>query len=103
MRLFWICLFSIAILYGPSSGHADPRAERGAALANACAACHGPEGRSQGAIPSLDGLTSDEFIAALKAFRAATRTGTIMNRIARGLDDTDIAAVAAYFVALPKR
>lgn len=82
---------------------AAPAAERGRALANACAACHGPDGRSQGAIPSIDGLAAEDFIAVLKAFRADTRQGTVMRLIAKGLDDADMAALAEYFATRPKR
>jgi cytochrome subunit of sulfide dehydrogenase len=76
---------------------AEPTASRGSALANACAACHGPDGRSQGAIPSIDHLSAEDFTAALKAFRGDARQGTVMNRIAKGLDDAEIHATAAYF------
>jgi cytochrome c553 len=69
----------------------------GLILVNACAACHGPDGRSQGAIPSIDNLSAEDFIVALKAFRADTRKGTVMNRIGKGVDDAEIAAMAAYF------
>jgi cytochrome c553 len=78
---------------------ADQVISRGLALANACAACHGPDGRSQGTIPSISHLPADEFSTALRAFRADARKGTVMNRIAKGLDDTDIGAMAAYFAA----
>jgi sulfide dehydrogenase cytochrome subunit len=76
---------------------ADPVTSRGATLANACAACHGPDGRSHGAIPSIDTLPAEDFIAALKAFRADARKGTVMNRIAKGIDDAEISAMATYF------
>lgn len=76
---------------------ADSSMPRGPALANACAACHGPDGRSQGAIPSIDNLPAEDFIAALKAFRADARKSTVMNRIAKGVDDAEISAMAAYF------
>lgn len=82
---------------------ADALTARGTGLAHACAPCHGPDGRSQGAIPSLDGLSAAETIAALRAFRAATRQGTVMLYIARGLDDADIIAVATYFATLRQR
>jgi cytochrome subunit of sulfide dehydrogenase len=78
---------------------AGQAASRGIALANACAACHGPDGRSQGAIPSIDNLPAEDFTAVLKAFRADARKGTVMNRIAKGLDDAEISAMAAYFAA----
>jgi sulfide dehydrogenase cytochrome subunit len=75
-------------------------ASRGAALAHACAPCHGSEGVSQGAIPSIRTMPRENLIEALRAFRAETRPGTVMNRIAKGLDDADIEAVAAYFASL---
>jgi sulfide dehydrogenase cytochrome subunit len=92
-----------AALVLPGMAVADAAVLRGAALANACAACHGPDGQSQGAIPSISNLSVEDFIAALKAFRTETRQGTVMNRIAKGLDEADIAAVAAYFATLQKR
>jgi cytochrome c553 len=85
------------------TGAAEGPAARGAALAHACAACHGPDGKSQGAIPSLNTLSAADAIAALQGFRAATRQGTVMLRIAKGLDDADITAVATYFATLQQR
>jgi len=93
-------LFVIVLIAGllPSSiAVADAAMAGGPALANACAACHGSDGRSQGAIPSIDNLSAEDFIAALKAFRADARKGTVMNRIAKGVNDAEISAMAAYF------
>lgn len=101
--LYAILVLLAALLCLLGSAVADPVASRGSALANACAACHGPPGRSQGAIPSIDALSVEDCRAALQAFRADTRKGTVMNRIAKGLDDADIDAVAAHFAALRQR
>jgi sulfide dehydrogenase cytochrome subunit len=87
----------------PETGVADGLAARGASLAYACAACHGPDGQSQGAIPSLNALSAADTIAALQAFRAGPRKGTVMLRIAKGFDDADITAVATYFATLRQR
>ena len=93
----------IVLLYLPGIAAAETEAARGAALAHTCVTCHGPEGRSQGAIPSLTTLSSADIMTALQAFRAETRPSTVMHRIAKGLDDTDITAVATYFATLPRR
>jgi sulfide dehydrogenase cytochrome subunit len=82
---------------------ANAEVARGAALAHACAACHGPNGHSQGAIPSIDTLSPEDISAALTAFRAGTRQGTVMLQIAKGLDEADIHAVAAYVATLRGR
>jgi cytochrome c553 len=42
-------------------------------------------------------------MTALRAFRAETRPSTVMHRIAKGLDDAAITAVATYFATLPGR
>ena len=94
---FLFVMLLIAGLLPLSAAAADSAMARGPALVNACAACHGPDGRSQGAIPSIDNLSAEDFIAALKAFRADARKGTVMNRIAKGVDDAEISAMAAYF------
>jgi sulfide dehydrogenase cytochrome subunit len=80
-----------------------PIASRGAALMDACVTCHGPGGRSQGAIPSFDTMPIKDFVAALRAFQTGARQGTVMNRIARGLDEAEIEAVAAYFASVQQR
>ena len=98
-----LCVLLSGALSLASSAAAEPSDARGAALANACAACHGPNGRSQGAIPSIDKLPAEDFTAALHAFRAGGRPGTVMDRIAKGLDAADIRAVGRYFATLQKR
>lgn len=77
-------------------------AELGAALATDCAACHGPAGISVGDdIPNLAAQKSDYLAAQLKAFRDGSRTNTLMNVVAGGLTDENIANLAAHFASLP--
>ena len=72
---------------------------KGEALADACTSCHGIGGRSHGAIPSINALSKDAFVQDLKAYRAQTKTATIMNRIARAYSDADIDALADFFTS----
>jgi len=95
-------LLLVAILCLPFLVVAETVSQRGAVVAPTCVTCHGPEGRSQGAIPSLTALSSADIMTALQAFRAETRPSTVMHRIAKGLDDADITAVATYFASLPR-
>jgi sulfide dehydrogenase cytochrome subunit len=98
-----MCILLIVTLYLYGLVAAETVSQRGAALAHACVTCHGPEGRSQGAIPSLTTLSSADIMTALQGFRAETRPSTVMHRIAKGLDDADSTAVATYFASLPRR
>ena len=101
MKRFVILL--VSLLAVPALASAASITVPGPALAQACAACHGPGGRSQGAIPSLDRLSPAAFRAAMQAFRTEERRGTVMNRIAKGLSEASIEAVAAYFAGAQAR
>ena len=72
----------------------------GEALSQACTSCHGLNGVSAGAIPTIAALPADDIVAKLVAFREQTADATIMNRIARGYTDDEIAALADYFSQL---
>lgn len=73
---------------------------RGEVLGSTCMSCHGPGGKSQGAIPSLAGLDKDYFVKSMKDFKAGTRAASIMKRHANGYTDAEVEAMAAYFASL---
>ena len=68
-----------------------------AVLAASCANCHGPEGRSPGSIPSIEGQDAAAMTAQLLGVKSGEIEATVMNRIAKGYSDAEIAALAAYF------
>lgn len=81
-----------------TSAHADaPVNER--VLAGPCMNCHGPDGRSPGAIPSIAGMPREAMKAKLEAFKSDNVPAgtTIMNRLSRGYTDAQIDALARYF------
>lgn len=80
-----------------SAGGAQAGDRRGAILANTCFSCHGTDGHSAGAMPSIAGKSADYIIETLKRFRDGTKTATVMNRIAKGFTDEEIEALASYF------
>lgn len=83
-----------------SSPSADPVISRGAMLANTCSACHGPEGRSPGAIPTINGKSAEFITKALHDFRSGARESTVMGRHAKGYSDEEIRLIADYFSKL---
>lgn len=66
-------------------------------LAANCTGCHGPNGNSAGAIPSIAGLEQAYLIAALREFKAGTRPATVMHQHAKGYTDQEIELLADYF------
>lgn len=75
--------------------------DRATMLGNTCAGCHGVNGISDGAIPSIAGLPSRDLSESMHAFASGERASTVMQRIAKGYSDADIKALATHFSQLP--
>jgi cytochrome c553 len=90
-------------------GLAIPVAERsfaadngqGAQLAATCAACHRLDGHDRG-IPSIIGLSEEQFVIVMGAFKSGDRSGPIMRTVARSLSNEEIAILARYFASRGK-
>lgn len=69
------------------------------ALAANCAPCHGTEGRAVrgSAIGGLAGRKAGELRRLLMAFKNGEAPATVMQQIARGYSDAEIAALSDYF------
>jgi cytochrome subunit of sulfide dehydrogenase len=80
-----------------------PYANLGRDIASNCAACHGTDGRSRGAIPALAGQDAQSIVRSMKEFREGRRAATVMQQIAKGYTDAQIEAAAAYFAAQAKQ
>jgi sulfide dehydrogenase cytochrome subunit len=86
----------IVALAAGSTGTAH--AQSAPPAAHGCSGCHGPAGEGVGTIPPIARtMGAAEFEAAMRQFRADQRPATIMNRIARGFTDAELAQLAAYF------
>jgi cytochrome c553 len=86
-------------LLAAAGGCAAAGADVGRDVAATCANCHGTDGRSRGAIPSLAGKDKATMIRQLKDFRDGRRASTIMQQLAKGYTDAELEAAAAYLAA----
>ncbi len=69
--------------------------------AQACVACHGPNGVSVNAIwPTIAGQHEDYLLQALKKYRDGTRTDPLMTAQANLLAEEDLETLARYFANL---
>jgi cytochrome c553 len=79
---------------------AEPRAT---AVEN-CAACHGDDGIARDTeVPHLAGQNERYLFNQMMAFRAGKRVHKEMRYMARNMSVAEIAALAAYYAALPPR
>ena len=100
-----LALFASTIALATSfAAHADDlmSGANALALSETCAGCHGTDGSSVGpASPSIGGLEGEYFIEVMKGFKNDEVYGTIMNRIAKGYTEEEIALMASYFAGKP--
>ncbi|HJP23390.1 MAG: c-type cytochrome [Alphaproteobacteria bacterium] len=66
-------------------------------LANPCAGCHGTDGKSKGAMPTINGKSKSFIAKALRDFRDGKKPSTLMQRIAKGYTDAQIDVLASVY------
>ena len=87
----------LAAGFAPLTATQAEKLTRGAILSASCEGCHGPEGRSPGAIPAIAGKSLDYLVETLESFRSGERQATVMGRHANGYTEEDIRLIAEYF------
>jgi len=71
-------------------------------LANTCAGCHGTDGASAGDVmPTIGGMDHGYLYLVLSEFKSGARDSTIMGRIAKGYEESELKAIASYLGAKP--
>jgi cytochrome c553 len=75
--------------------------EAGRAKSQMCMVCHGQLGLSvRPDAPNIAGHPEIYLVAKLRDYRSGTRQNEIMNVIAKGLSDQDIANLATWYSAI---
>lgn len=94
---------------GPGDGSGDIPAQEpllaGASAADECAGCHGDDGNSvMEGVPSLAGHHPEDLVAAMDAYKAASRDDPLMQSALEEFNESDIANIALFYAAQrPKR
>ena len=98
------CLVSIQVMAADNLVLGN--AEEGKIKSALCSGCHGLNGEGkvmpdgQPAIPLLAGQIQGYFVKSVNDYKTDKRVDPIMNAIAKGLTDVDIANLAAYYASL---
>ena len=106
MRLTLPCCsagFAMMMIASPGLAQETGEILRGQILASTCFSCHGTDGVSPGAIPSIAGIPADSLRRTLKEFRDGRRPSTVMGRHATGYSDAEIASIADYLSQVTRR
>lgn len=95
-----ICMGALAAaVAAPAAMAADAAA--GKTKAAACAACHGPLGKStMPDAPNIAGQPAMYLAEQLKAYRSGTRKHEVMSMMAKPLKDADIDDLSAWFASI---
>ncbi len=73
-------------------------------LVQTCVPCHGRDGITRDAeVPHLAGQNERYLLLQMQAFRTGARKHGEMRYITRHMEPAELAALAAYFAALPPR
>jgi cytochrome subunit of sulfide dehydrogenase len=67
--------------------------------ATSCTGCHPASRAVTVPVPRLHGRDAAQIVTAMTEFRAGQRPATVMDRIAKGFNDDETKAIAAWFAA----
>lgn len=107
MKKIVISLFLVSLVVGCSEQKqpeaTGPDTTAGKAIAEAkCAGCHGLDGKGVTEdIPHLAAQVSEYLIASLNAYKEGKRTHAALKDMARGMSQSDMENVVAYYAGLP--
>jgi sulfide dehydrogenase cytochrome subunit len=90
-------LLAAVAIAGAWAAAAPSAAEAPPAGASSCSGCHAANAGVDTAVPRLAGRAVAEIVAQMQAFKAGQRPATVMDRIAKGLTDAEVAAIAAWY------
>lgn len=100
LSVTWLGLAPFAAMAAEAPAAGPPAAPPSPAavvnMVNNCFSCHGTDGRSPGAIPSLTGRNAEQTLLLLNQFKSGQLASTVMNRHAKGYTDAELEAIANY-------
>ena len=98
------CCLALLAIARLAAAQDVPQAFYARALAANCAACHGTDGHPVPGtyLPALAGKSRQLLLQRLHAFRDGSRPATVMQQIAKGYSEAQLAELAGYFAAQRK-
>ena len=92
----------LPVLAGAALSIGSLQAADAPAGASSCTGCHAAAKIPNSAIPRIAGRKAAEIVTAMAAYRSGAWPSSVMGRLARGFDDDQTDAIAAWFAAQPE-
>ncbi|WP_439610704.1 c-type cytochrome [Reyranella sp.] len=89
-------LAGIVLLADPASAADAPPG------ASSCTGCHAPKKVADSVIPHIVGRKAEDIVTFMREYRSGAWPSSVMGRIAKGFDDQQTQAIAAWFAAQPE-
>ena len=70
--------------------------------ASSCTGCHATSKTVQTVIPRIAGRKAADIVTFMREYRSGAWPSSVMGRIAKGFDDQQTEAIAAWFAAQPE-
>ena len=100
-RLLLPALASILLL-ASFLGGGPVRAADAPPGASSCTGCHAAKRIPDSVIPRIAGRKASDIVQFMREYRSGAWPSSVMGRIAKGFDDQQIDAIAAWFAAQPE-
>ena len=100
-RLLLPALASAVLLAGFPGG-SPARAADAPPGASSCTGCHAAKLIPDSVIPRIAGRKAADIVQYMREYRSGAWPSSVMGRIAKGFDDQQIDAIAAWFAAQPE-
>jgi cytochrome c553 len=91
-----------ALLLASFVGGAPVRAADAPPGASSCTGCHAAKRIPDSVIPRIAGRKADDIAKFMREYRSGAWPSSVMGRIAKGFDDSQIDAIATWFAAQPE-
>lgn len=101
-RLLLRSLASALLLASFLSGGTVRAADAGPPGASSCTGCHSAMRIPDSVIPRIAGRKAADIVQFMREYRSGAWPSTVMGRIAKGFDDQQTDAIAAWFAAQPE-
>jgi cytochrome c553 len=101
-RLLLPALASTFVLASVVTGLPARAADMAPPGASSCTGCHSAVRIPDSVIPRIAGRKAADIVQFMREYRSGAWPSSVMGRIAKGFDDQQIDAIAAWFAAQPE-